>query len=302
MSEQGFDQGSIVGGTESTPPSPKIDKITVADLRPEVPQVGGSVIVLQRNAKDKDGRKLPVEDPNFGALDPGEAEKTRTEAKDYFDNIFTRLSEDERKTVDMLVVASDSTLSLPDGRKSSHKRAVETGDEVLAGIRASMTDFAISQKQLLNGTGSAMEITNRSLADLHMLEDSPDFVKFLMEKYGPEKFWVAYESDAERETRIKMGAEGPVEIANRVRYSLGVLANVSRIYHEEHPGRRLVIWAVSHYDSISPFIKRHVVKMDDNTFLNTYLPVDNRAGIVSKVGQDGTTTTDIQKQTFNVTL
>ena len=60
---------------------PSVERITPADIRPVIPQEDGSVFVLQRNAKDKDNRKLPVESPLFGALDEGEAEATQAQSK-----------------------------------------------------------------------------------------------------------------------------------------------------------------------------------------------------------------------------
>lgn len=285
----------------------RIEKITTADLKPEVPEIGGSVIVLQRNASDRNNRKALEDSPEFGTLDPGEAEKTRLESKAFFEHVFGGLTQEERGTLNVLVVAADTKLNLPDGRKSEHKRAVETADQVVAGLNT-MDEFSISKNQLLNKKGKPIELSSGRLKDLKMLEDSPEFVKFLRDKctadgiFDERKFWVSYESDEYRQERERMNAEGPIDIANRVNGYMRVLANAAKSWHEKHPGRRLVVWAVSHYDSISPFVKKNIVGMDEQTFLDTYLKVDSRAGVVFNLGKDGSATTEIKGQKYNFFL
>jgi len=87
----------------------KLERITRADLKVEIPEEGGTVIVLQRNAKDKANRKLPPDSPEIGTLDAGEAEATRQEAMAYFREMLTSLSAEERQVVDFLIMASDAT-------------------------------------------------------------------------------------------------------------------------------------------------------------------------------------------------
>lgn len=286
----------------------RVEGITAADLKPEIPNVGGSVIVLQRNASDRNNRKAPEDSPEFGTLDLGEAEKTRLESKAFFEHVFGALPEEERGTLNILVVAADTKLNLPDGRKSEHKRAVETADQVMAGLKETMSGFSVPDKQLINKTGKPIELSSGRLTALRMLEDSPDFVIFLREKcttdgiFDEQKFWVSYESDEYKKEREQMGAEGPVDIANRVNDYMRVLANAAKSWHRIHPSRRLVVWAVSHYDSISPFVKKNIVRMDEQTLLGTYLKVDSRAGVVFNLGEDGTATTEIKGQKYNASL
>lgn len=290
------------------PASPKTEKVTSADLKLKVPELGGTVIVLQRNAKDKDNRKLPEGDPRFGALDAGEAEQTQLESQAAFDELLGNMTDEERKTLDILVVAGDSKLFLPDGRRSEHKRAVETADAVLKGIRKAMGKFSITEQQLLNKEGQSIELSSGSLKDLYMLENS-DFVKFLIEKstkdgvFDEKMFWTFYESDKFAKERMEMKAEGPLDIAKRVNEYMGTVANAMKHYHEKHPGRRVIVWAVSHYDSISPFLKKHVAGMTKQTFLDTYLPVDNRAGVVLNLRKGSlNATAQIKEREYNVSL
>lgn len=283
--------------SETEPDIPKVERITSGDLKPEIPEVGGVEIILQRNAKDNRDLNSELE---MGALVPEAALEVRLKAKDFFGELFQSLGPEEAKTVDILVVAADTKLETPVPEvKSDHKRAVETAEQVVAGIGESMEESSLPETQLLNKSGKPIELSSGRLRDLRMLEDSPDFVKFLTDKYGTgNEFWAAFESDMERETREEMGAEGPDDIADRVEKYLKVLTNAARSYHQHHPGRRLVVWAVSHYDTISPYVKKHVAGMEQTD----YLPVEQGAGLVINVDKNEKAATKIQNHEYNLKL
>lgn len=278
---------------------PQLERITPADIKPVVPEDGGSVFILQRNAKDKDNRDLPKESPLFGALDEGEAEVTEAWSKDYFDQIFKGLTPEERAKIDILIVAGNASLSMPSGKNSPHKRSVETAEHILAGIKASMTEYGVNPNQLLNRTGKPMELTSGGLLDLKILDESPDFVKFLLDKYGDTKdFWVAYEEDRHKDIREQMGAEGPEDIADRVASYMATLDNAMKLYHQNHPGRKVIVLANSQYDSISPTLKKYVTGQP----METYLPVDYRGGVVFEVGEDGRMSAIVQEHKYDVSF
>lgn len=169
--------------TAPEPLKSKFEKITIADLAPKTPEPGGSIIVLQCNARDKNNRKLPAGHPDFGTLDQGEDIKTKDQARNFFNQVFASLEPAEKGTVDILVVASNANLITPEGKNSPHKRGLETAVHVLTGAREAMAANTISENQLLNKTGRPIEIDAPSgrLKDLHMLEDSPEFVRFMVE-------------------------------------------------------------------------------------------------------------------------
>lgn len=276
---------------------PKVERVTISDLRLETPELGGTVIVLQRNAKDN---RDPNSELEMGALIPEAAEQVRVHTRESLDRVFQALDPEERKSVDILVVAADTKLETPMPEiKSDHKRAVETADQVIGGIKECMRALSLSETQLLNKSGKPIELSSGRLRDLRMFEDSPGFVQFLVDKYGTgQNFWEAYENDTEREARERMGAEGPDDIAERVRDYLGVLTNAMKFYHQSHPGRRVIIWAESHYDVISPFIKRHVAKMEKTD----YLPVDNGAGVVINLDKNQKASTQIRGNRYDLSF
>ena len=289
MPESGIDQLSA--------PAPKIEKITTADIKPVIPEVGGTVIVLQRNASDKASRSLPETDPNFGALGEGEAEATRDEAKAFFDGILNGLSPEEQAKVDILVVAGNATLRMPQ-KKGPRKRSIETAEHVLEGARASLTEHGLDVSQLLNKTGKPIELTSGRLLDLKMLDES-EFLKFLLDKYGDtQQLWARYEDDTDKEVRLQMGVEGPWDVADRVAGYMETVKNALRHYHDRHPDRRAIVYAVSQYDSISPFVKKYAVGQT----IEDWLQVGYRAGVVFDVKKDGQTSTQIQGQNFPVSF
>ena len=110
------------------------------------------------------------------------------------------------------------------------------------------------------------------------------------------EFWIAFEEDIEKEKRIEMGAEGPDEIADRLKQVVSILSRYARMYHKNNPGRRLVIWAATHYDTISPFVKRGIFGVGKEVPLG----VDYGAGISIGIDSAGNLTTRIDGQEHTI--
>lgn len=276
---------------QSASAEPSLKKIERSDITPWPTEPGMTVMILQRNAKD-----VREEDsPEYGALYPASAEDIRNHARAFFDKILDDLPEAERASVDVMVIGSSAHLITPEGKTSEHKRAVETAEEVIAGAKQSLEMHSLPEKQILN-TAGPIEIPE--LKDLLMFEQSPSFVRFLTQKRGTGKdFWMEYEVDAYRKIRATRGVEGPDQIADRVHHALLAQARFARGYHQSNPGRRLFIWIVSHYDAISPFIKKYVFGVDPAT---TYLPIDYGGGITLTIDKSGYLTCTIRDRRYSV--
>jgi len=80
-----------------------------------------------------------------------------------------------------------------------------------------------------------------------------------------------------------MGAEGPADIADRFGHSLGGLSRYAHELHAANPDIRVVMWAVSHYDTISPYAKLKLLGMG----LQDRLPVAYGGGFTVKIDTDG---------------
>lgn len=219
---------------------------------------GGTEIVLQRHGKyikDK-------EDPNSGSLTE-EAVRLETEsAVRYFNELLDALTPEERNETYVLFVASDTGYA--DGGRRSYE-TVTIAEEV---ARTILVEKGVSSANILNishkleGQGSPRPMTQ--LREPQLFGESPDFVKYMRDKYGDlgKEFWIAFEEDVEKETRLSMGAEGPDEIADRMKKAVKILTRYASLFHMEKPNSRLVIWAGTHYDTISPFVKRDVLRKD----------------------------------------
>lgn len=306
----------------------EIEGITETDLRVVVPEIDGTTFVLQRNAKDERDTTLLQRNERgerdseavntYGALKPEAAEATRASAKEYFDQLLGQLTPEERQELEILVIASDAPLIAPEGEagefNSPHKRGAETADQVIAGIREALQSAGVDEQRLLNLSEFASQTEKPGgpvefdrLKPLAILDESPEFVKKLKELSGTgKKFWIDYELDTHEAVREAMGAEGVADIAERMRAFLRLIAEGAKHRHLEHPGKRLVIWAVSHYDSISPFVKVRVLDRP----ATDYLPINAGAGVVLEMSpaadpkqlKPGDMTTQLSGRPFNVDL
>ena len=112
-----------------------------------------------------------------------------------------------------------------------------------------------------------------------IFKDNTGFLKFLEDENGKgtREFWISYEEDEHQEERKKMGSEGPIEMSDRFAHFINVLGRYARLFHSRHKERpeRLIIWVVSHYDTITAFFKNHVAGIPQKE----YIPVDHDGGI-----------------------
>jgi hypothetical protein len=126
------------------------------------------------------------------------------------------------------------------------------------------------------------------LVEPKIFDESPDFVKFLEEKYKPDESpnssgmspeaFAAYEMDADKDIREAMGAEGVYDILDRTKHSVEMLRRYANWFHINNPGKRLVIWTATHYDTISPLVKDAT-----NVGFDDYISVDYGAGVVLEI-------------------
>ena len=270
-------------------------KIEKGDINPNLPAVGGTEIVLQRHGK----YERSADSPKVGSLTEEGIEEIYTSGKDFFGKLFDAIPESERSNIDILVLASDTQ------HKDGGQRSMETADQIIKVVKEELGRLNLNESQLLNtsgnvsGEGDAPRPTPK-LREPQMFNNSPEFVEFLKDKYGDMNldFWIAFEEDKEKETRQAMGAEGPDEITDRMQLMIDILARYSRFYHDKHPDRRLIIWAATHYDTISPYVKREIFKVGKDAVLG----VDYGAGISINLDKDGKGSVKIAGNEYEVPL
>jgi hypothetical protein len=262
-----------------------VESIKTTDIKPEIPQPDGTVIVLQRH---EEYIRKAKDNPRRGSLTDEGAMRARNQAETFLNSVFGGLSPEEMDNVDILVVASDT-------RAGKGQRSMETAAKVLDACNSVFDRNHIDKNHILNNKGKGGVRPIKQLREPRIFDESPDFVDFMIEKYGPPgtDFFKAFEQDVEEVTRKKMGAEGPLEIADRLKKYTEVLKQFAKRYHEKNPGRRLLVWATTHYDTISPFVKRDVLKMSDQETKATYLDVDYGGGITINIDPHGNGKTSI---------
>ncbi|MFA6184313.1 MAG: hypothetical protein WC682_04395 [Parcubacteria group bacterium] len=274
-----------------------LEKITRSDISREMPSVGETEIVMQRHEK----YIRDVEHERSGSLEREDAKKAYEQTVEILTNKFEDLSGDERKNVDILVIASNT-----DYGKAKGMRSFETASEVVKGVLDVFKKYDLNKNQLLNSrTGvsekndSPVPTKNKAIQEPRFINQSPEFFEYLKSKYGSltQQFWQAFEEDWEKDERKKLGAEGPEDILMRYNKFIETLKNFSDYYHKKHSGKRLIIWPVSHYDTISPYTKNKVAEMNSNN----YLAVDYGAGISLNINCKGKVSSKIQGREYEIT-
>jgi hypothetical protein len=274
----------------------RIKNIDVENVRtPEKINAGESEIVFMRNGSDN--RDADPSSSEFGALKPEEIKNIKNDIESFCDKLIEFLPPEEREKIDFMVMSGASNLIMPDGKTSKHSRTLDSANEALQAIKISLDKYGLSEGQLL----TPEPVRLKELSELKMLEDSSEFVDFLVEKYGTEKnFWVAYEVDLEKKKRLEMGVEGPKDIAGRVNDFLKIIKHNLEICHKERPNRRVVAFAYATYDTMSPWFKEHVVKVA--TPEEYYMPVKHRGGTIIKIDKNGDATTKINGNLYSLDI
>jgi len=77
-----------------------------------------------------------------------------------------------------------------------------------------------------------------------------------------------------------------------------VLGRFARLHHNQHPGERLIIWEVSHYDTITTYFKNHVAHIDQKE----HVPVDYDGGLAIAISPNGQAHTILRGRPYAVEL
>jgi len=237
---------------------------------PKIPEVLGhdweTLILLQRhggydNRRPADPEHITEEEKKtLGRLTPEGIEEVKRRTHMRLEAIFQQSSD-----VDFLLINSP-TFWLDN--ENFGQRARETAETIAGEIAKELEKRGLPETQLLNLTtreGKPAFKGGVSRPEIRLGEalmfQFPEFTAFLRKesggKQGPE-FWKNFNEDTYKEERKKAGAEGPVEIADRMNEFLTVVARFAAWYHEKHPGRKLVPWIVTHGDSVEPYVQRVV--------------------------------------------
>lgn len=296
---EGFD---VSASAEAIPVAERV-AITKEDLQfPETFNEGEVLISLVCNVKDIRSEA----DGELGTLYPEQAADFRESIRQKMEGLYGRLSPEERGKLDVVVLAGDTPLVTPGegGLLVNQRRAVLTGKEIIQAVRESMEANGVNPNEHLVSDGEN-PIAITQLRDVNMLHetDKPNvkqFVDYLIEKYGAgREFWMAYEDDAEKEMRESLGVEGPSEISERMSQLVNLSSHIADMHQQRDSSRRVVVFAVGHYDNISPWAKRTLLGIDPS---QGFIPVEKGGGLVIKKSADGNAETIVGGKQYPIKI
>lgn len=282
----------------------QISKIEKSDIKAPSIETGSSAVVFQRHEKYNRDRDAE----NAGSLIPEHAEAARQRNESFFRDL---LSQDTDGSETMLLFVSSDTQYAGNGYRS-----METAQIAQDAAISVMQEMGIDPaERILNlnpdFTTNSFDATGQHIRpDKKIREpqifDHPEYVDHLRSKYGKEDgpgsgispaAWGAHEMDAEKETREAIGAEGVYEMLDRTKKSLSIMERYAKVFHANNPNKKLVIWAASHYDTISPLVKEATA-----TSFEEYVPVDYGAGVVIELNKDSEPILNAQNQKVTLNL
>lgn len=287
-----------------------VHKVELEDIVVPKLDEGGSAIIFQRHGKYSRDRTAP----DAGSISPESTAQMAEHDRRFFHELL------QQEDVYVLFVSSDTQYA------GNGHRSLETAQVAQDAAIEEMVDIDIDPKErIINFSDSFVTArhdgTDQDIRPLAGIREpqifNPEdraYLAHLQENYGyadeeaktglTPKGWAMHEMDAEREMRETTGAEGENELIARTKRTLAVLERYARIWHTEHPGKRLVIWAASHYDTISPIIKEAdgVLRMEDGSLSDAYQPVDYGGGVVINLPPSAEDEATLERRTGSVPI
>lgn len=280
-----------------------IEKPTYAiekeDIKVPILSDGESAIILQRHGKYERDKTSP----ESGSITEEAVKNLSANDKAFFDKLLSG----EQNPEDVMVLFTSSDTRYGKGYRSMETAQIaeDTAIEAfrLAGLDPNQQIVNLNPDFKTNAfseTGQAI----RPDAKIHEPEflDNTGYVQFLKDNYSDgevltPKAWAMHEMDADKAVREAYGAEGVHDVVDRTKKSLAVMERYARIFHANNPNKKLIIWAASHYDTISPLTKDAT-----GTDFGDYLPVDYGAGVTIELKNGQAPTFEIAGERVTLSL
>lgn len=260
------------------------NNIRKEDLTLKLPELGGTVVILQRNAEDSE----------------------QTEARDFarttFEAFLSHLTDEERGALDVLVVASDPRLGIRNIPQTELQTAIETGKEVLQSLKEVMQKNGLKDGQLINTTASAeggvVEISEiKSARIINASMELGEFLEAKVKETG-EDLWMVYETDKYANEREVARVESAAEVADRLEQFLTFVGGAAN-YHVANPNRRLLFWAVTHFDVAHSYLQRVVKDLNEVRELPL---MEHLGGFILVIDKDGHAVVSVKDKTYQTHL
>ena len=272
----------------------KFSTVELADIITPRIEAGGTSIIFQRHGKYN-------RDPS--AEDAGSISRESAETmKEYDRELFKELM--KQPDVYVLFASSDTQYA------GKGYRSLETAQVAQdAAVEAMLSEDIDPLDRVINlnphFNTARHDPTDRDIRPIAGIREpqifhpgDKEYLESLQQKYGyadPDakkglspQAWAMHEMDAEVDARMKTRAEGQEALINRTESSLALLERYAAIWHANNPNKRLVIWAASHYDTISPLVKKAdgTLRDQDGRLSDAYQPVDYGGGVVINIPSD----------------
>lgn len=272
---------------------------------PEVPDSNWETLILLQRHGRYDSRRpadpehlTEEEKEKLGRLTPEGREEVIRRTRERIKIVLQKNPEH----TDFFLINSP-TLWLDDERLGS--RARETSEIIAEEISRELAERNLSKTQLINlakkegepAFRGGVSRPEKKLGEALMFQ-VPEFTDFLRQEYGGQgvEFWKKFFRDTHKEKREETGAEGPIEIADRMNDFLNVIVRFARMYHKWHPERKLIPWIVAHGDSLVPYIQR-VLEIPESDFSAGY-----NDGIGIAIDAHGKASTEIKDKKYEVSF
>jgi hypothetical protein len=244
------------------------------------PPLGGTLIMMQRHG---------VYDKTTGHLTNEGRARSLDLSRQILVGILEQIPKEERSKFNLLVVASPTQLH-------GGQRSMETAAAILESSQVVCDELGVPKEKIMRDTPRP----EQKIEAPKMLKDSNPFRDFLETEYGKDtkEFWRAYENDVHKDKREAFGVEGPLDMGDRFADFVNVLGRYARAFHKKRKDNRerLVIWVVSHYDTVTTFFKNHIAEISQTD----HVPVDYNGGMGILIDQNGVARTTIDGTSYPV--
>ncbi len=280
--------------------SKKLRRITSKDIVLSLPETGETTVVLQRNAKVN--RENVPKNKDQSCIINESAEAAKKFAVNTFESLLKDLSASEISSLDVMVVASNPHIGTDNADHHETQRSLDTGREILLGIKKVFSELKLGDNQLLNNTAveskGVVEISE--IKGYNKLSDWPELIEFFTQKAEDtgEDIIDMYLTEAYKDERDRLGVESANSIAKRMEQFMS-FSRGSANYHAKNPGRRLIFWAVTHFDTITPYASVALAQPIECT---EPIAVEHLGGVTLHIYRDETAKLTILDKTYSTNL
>ncbi len=258
---------------------------------------GETIVILQRNAQTNEDR-TGKHHGYCGSVDDGQTKASHRFATKVFDSL--PLSSKDLATLDILVVAANPWVGRNNMSHPQSQRSMETADAVLAAAREFIDHHShMSSSQLLN-TSATPDGGVVPISDIFFSApeaDWPELGEFYRDNItDTEEAVFDFTEDKLESTRARLHIEGPYDLQRRLEQFMS-FTRAGRNYHFHHHSRRLLLWAVNHFDVANPYLNEILLHP---AVLEPFIYVEHLGGLTFHIDKEGNQTVYVGKNRHEV--